>query len=110
MSGDAGDLAGAIAALRADLESAIREGDGKDVKFELGEIELTLQLIATKHGGGKVGWSVLGIDAGAESARTHAVKLTLTPRHRAADGTYTTVFAAITEPIKISPNIGNTLP
>jgi hypothetical protein len=105
MSGDRGDLADAIAALRADLESAIREGQGKDVQFGLGEIELTLQLVATKHGGGKIGWSVLGVDAGAENERTHVVKLTLKPLKRAADGQYTADFA-IADHAATEPGIG----
>jgi hypothetical protein len=102
MSRDVGDLAEAIAALRADVESAIVEGRGREVQFGLGEIELTLQLVATKHGGGKIGWSVLGIDAGAGNQRTHAVKLTLQPLHRMPDGGYAAKFAvadhAATEP------------
>jgi hypothetical protein len=105
MSADAGDLAEAIASLRADLESAISEGHGKGVQFELGEIELTLQLVATKHGGGKIGWSVLGVDAGAGNERTHTVKLALKPLQRSADGTYTPVFA-VTDHVTVDPGIG----
>jgi hypothetical protein len=109
MSGDAGDLADAIAALRADLESAITAGQGKGVQFGLGDIELTLQLVATKHGGGKIGWSVLGVDAGAEHARTHTVKLMLKPLQRAADGTYTADFA-IAGQSTLDPGIGSRRP
>jgi hypothetical protein len=105
MSAEAGDLAGAIASLRADLESAITEGHGKDVQFALGDVELTLQLVATKHGGGKVGWSVLGVDAGAQQERAHTVKLTLRPRMRSEDGTYVEVFA-ITDRVTTDPGIG----
>ena len=106
MGGDAGDLADAIASLRSDLESAISEGRDKDVQFGLGEIELTLQLIATKHGGGRIGWSVLGADAGAESARTHTIKLTLKPLRRTADGTYTADFA-VADHRALDPGIGS---
>ena len=71
MTQETGDLAEAIAALRADLEAALAEGQGKDVQFVLGDVELTLQLVADKHAGGKIGWSVLGVDAGASrSGRT----------------------------------------
>jgi hypothetical protein len=87
-----GDLASAIAALRADLQAAVAEGEGKDLQFGLGDIELTLQLVADKHAGGKIGWSVLGVDAGAKSERTHTVTLTLKPGRRREDGTYTTDF------------------
>ena len=107
MSAEAGDLAGAIASLRADLEKAISEGQGHDVQFGLGDVELTLQLVATKHGGGKVGWSVLGVDAGAQNERTHTVKLTLRPLKRTADGTYVEVFA-ITDHVTTDPGIGTT--
>jgi Trypsin-co-occurring domain 2 len=107
MPSDAGDLANAIAALRADLESGISEGRGKDVQFGLGDIELTLQLVATKHAGGKIGWSVLGVDAGGQSERTHAVKLTLKPLRRAADGTYRTDFV-IADQTADDPGIGHT--
>jgi hypothetical protein len=92
MAEEGGDLVKAIIALRADLQAAVAEGQGNDVQFGLGEIELTLQLVADKHAGGKIGWSVLGVDAGAKSERTHVVKLTLQPRYRQPDGTYSTDF------------------
>src|ERR1700685_1839532 len=104
MAGDAGDLAEAIEALRADLESAIQEGHGKNVQFGVGDIELTLQLVATKHGGGKIGWSVLGLAAGAENARTHTIKLKLTPLRLKADGTYANLVAS-TGPISLHLDI-----
>jgi Trypsin-co-occurring domain 2 len=83
-----GDLAQAIAGLRVDLEAALAEGQGKDVQFGLGDVELTLQLVADKHAGGKIGWSVLGVDAGGKSERTHSLKLVLHPRFRQPDGSY----------------------
>jgi hypothetical protein len=92
MAEEGGDLVKAIVALRADLQAAVAEGQGNDVQFGLGDIELTLQLVADKHAGGKIGWSVLGVDAGAKSERTHVVKLTLQPRYRQPDGTYSIDF------------------
>jgi Trypsin-co-occurring domain 2 len=88
MAQEIGDLAEAVAALRADLESALAEGQGKGVQFGLGDVELTLQLVADKHAGGKIGWSVLGVDAGGKWRRTHTVKLVLQPRFRQKDGSY----------------------
>ncbi|HEV2375456.1 MAG TPA: trypco2 family protein [Streptosporangiaceae bacterium] len=88
MAQEIGDLAEAIAALRAGLEAALAEGQGRDVQFSLGDVELTLQLVAEKHAGGKIGWSVLGADAGGRSERTHSLKLVLKPRLRQADGSY----------------------
>ncbi len=88
MAQEIGDLAEAIAALRAGLEAALAEGQGRDVQFGLGDVELTLQLVADKHAGGKIGWSVLGADAGGKSERTHSVKLVLKPCFRQEDGSY----------------------
>ena len=82
------NLAEAIASLRASLEAALAEGQGKGVQFVLGDMELTLQLVADRHAGGKIGWSVLGADAGGKSERTHSVKLVLQPRFLQKDGTY----------------------
>jgi hypothetical protein len=88
MAQETGDLAEAIAALRASLEAAVAEGQGKDVQFVLGDVELTLQLVADRHAGGKIGWSVLGVDAGGKSERMHSVKLVLQPRFLQKNGTY----------------------
>lgn len=97
MAGENGDLVEAIAALRADLGKAMAEGQGQDMRFGIGDVELTLQLVATKHGGGKIGWSILGVDAGAETERTHTVKFTLKPRYRGVDGTYTADFTVASQ-------------
>lgn len=105
MAEEIGDLAEAIAALRADLEVALAEGVGKDVQFGLGDVELTLQLVADKHAGGKIGWSVLGVDAGGKSERTHSVKLVLQPRLKQDDGTYSDGFA-IADKADRDPGIG----
>lgn len=104
MTEQGGDLVKAIAALRADLQDAMDEGQGKNMHFGLGDIELTLQLVAEKHGGGKVGWSVLGVDAGAKSERTHVVKLTLKPQYLKPDGTYTEDFA-IADQVDVVPDV-----
>ena len=105
MAEEGGDLVKALAALRADLQSAVTDGQEKDVQFGLGDIELTLQLVADKHAGGKIGWSVLGVDAGAKSERTHVVKLTLKPRYRQPDGSYSTDFA-VADQVDGTPGIG----
>lgn len=105
MARDDKELVNAIAALRADLQGAMDEGRGKNMQFGLGDIELTLQLVATKQLGGKIGWSLVGIDAGGQSERTHIVKLTLTPRYRASDGTYTTDFT-VADQVDGDPRVG----
>lgn len=98
MAEETGDLAEAVAALRAGLEAALAEGRGKDVQFGLGDVELTLQLVADKHAGGKIGWSVLGVDAGARAERTHSVKLVLRPRLRQENGRYSDDFTVADRP------------
>lgn len=107
MAEEIGDLAEALAALRADLEVALAEGEGKDVQFGLGDVELTLQLVADKHAGGKIGWSVLGVNAGRKSERTHSVKLVLQPRLKQNDGTYSGGFA-IADNTDEDPGVGVT--
>ena len=88
MTQEIGDLAEAVASLRAGLEAALAEGQGRDVQFALGDVELTLQLVADKHAGGKIGWSVIGADAGGKLERTHLLKLVLKPRLLQEDGSY----------------------
>ena len=105
MTEEGGDLVQAIAALRTDLQDAMAQGRGDDVQFGLGDVELTLQLVADKHAGGKIGWSVLGVDAGLKSERTHVVKLTLKPHYRKPDGTYTTDFT-IADQTGAAPVVG----
>lgn len=43
MSSDKRQLVEVIAALRSDIEAAIEEGEGKNVKFDLGEAEIELK-------------------------------------------------------------------
>lgn len=105
MAQEAGDLAEAIAALRSGLEAALAEGQGRDVQFSLGDIELTLQLVADKHVGGKIGWSVLGADAGGKSERTHSLKLVLKPRLRQEDGSYSEQ-GRIADELEDAPGVG----
>lgn len=107
MAEELGDLAEAIASLRAGLEAALAEGQGESIQFGLGDIELTLQLVADKHAGGKIGWSVLGVDAGAKAERTHSVKLALQPRIRQADGSYSG-DGAISDRPDAAPGVGVT--
>jgi hypothetical protein len=105
MAQEIGDLAEAVASLRAGLEAALAEGQGRDVQFGLGDVELTLQLVADKHAGGKIGWSVLGADAGGKSERTHLVKLVLKPRLRQEDGSFSEQ-GRIADEAEETPNVG----
>lgn len=80
-------LAKAIEELRENIVEAVKAAKGEAMKFELGNIELELSVVATREGqaGGKLSFSVLGIGAEANlggklsSATTHKVKLVLTP-------------------------------
>jgi hypothetical protein len=75
----------AIASLRAELETAIAEGQGKDLHFALEniELELTIALSDTVEGNASVTlWQVLslGAKASANKANTHRLLLNLKPR------------------------------
>ncbi|BBH69752.1 hypothetical protein ACTI_64370 [Actinoplanes sp. OR16] len=81
---DAIELADFIADLRGELERAIWRGEGKDLGFELGPIELELAVVAERETkpGGKIKLWVLegGAEARRRSMVTHTVRLTLEPR------------------------------
>ncbi|MFD9106641.1 trypco2 family protein [Streptomyces virginiae] len=84
------ELATAIEALRAELTAAVNKGQSQQMQFRLDPIELTVQAAVTKEANGKIGWSILGLGGGWESAVTQTLKLRLSPVWRAADGTLTT--------------------
>jgi NTP-dependent ternary system trypsin peptidase co-occuring protein len=85
-------LAAAIAALRQELFLASGSGEGSDMRFRISSIDLSLQVAATKEGGGKIGWTVLGLGASYESATTQTLTLTLEPLWRKPSGAYTSDF------------------
>jgi hypothetical protein len=73
-----------IRELRTELQTAIADGTGQDLRFALGPVELEVTVTAEREGGpsGKVRIWVL--EAGAERKKTQGstqhLKLTLTPR------------------------------
>ena len=76
-------LADAIAALRAELTSALRAGDGSDVRFELGAVELEFLVDVRRDASADLGvkfW-VLSLEGKGGLSRNsqHRVKLTLQP-------------------------------
>jgi len=77
-------LSDAIADLRAELRRAVDDGAAEAVQFDVGPIELELELAVTTSGSAKAEtkWWVVsaGAEAGAERGTTHRVKLVLTPR------------------------------
>ncbi|MCT2583347.1 trypco2 family protein [Actinophytocola gossypii] len=83
------ELADAVSAVRDELLTAAARAAGADIEFVVGpvELEFALELRAdTKAKAGFKAWVVSGdVEAGAARARTHRVKVTLTPR-RAGGG------------------------
>ena len=80
-------LADVIEGLREELSAAIDQGADQQLQFALDPIELTLQTVVSKEGGGKVGWKVLEVGGTAKSADTQTLTLRLTPVWKKADGT-----------------------
>ena len=85
-------IALAIQSLRQELSQAIAEGDGKDLRFELGPVELEFQVEvaweASGSAGAKAGINFGIVSLGEASAeteatrskgKTHTIKLTLNP-------------------------------
>ncbi len=78
------ELSEMIGRLREELTVAMNSGDGADLRFELGPIELELTVVVAKEATptAKVKfWLVeAGTDAKLSSAATQRLKLTLDPR------------------------------
>ncbi len=79
-------LADAIAALRAELTTAMTDGADAALQFELGPVEMEFLLEVQREAGGKAGvkfWVVsLGGKGAVTSGSTHRVTLSLTPKDR----------------------------
>ena len=82
-------LADAIGQLRREIVTAMQAARNEPLQFQLGPVELELQVqLAAKAGvKGEAKWVVVsfGADAGAERTRTHKVKLTLKPAYEGRD-------------------------
>jgi Trypsin-co-occurring domain 2 len=76
-------LAAAIRALRRELVEAVHEGEGEEVRFALGPVELDLQITLSREAGaeGKIAfWVVaLGGKGMRTSTTTHTLHLKLSP-------------------------------
>jgi hypothetical protein len=76
-------LAALIETLREQLERAMREGAGNDLRFGLGEIDLELKVAVTRRKGMKGGIAIsvltLGAERGTEQGSTHSIHLRLQP-------------------------------
>jgi len=75
------DLGDAIAHLRQEIQTAMAEGAGKDVRFRAKEIELELSIELKRVGEGRAGIKAWVVDFGgkvsAENKSTHKVTLQL---------------------------------
>lgn len=80
------ELSHVISQLREELTAAMRAGEGADLRFELGPVELELNLGVDREAGpnAKVQFWVieLGVDAKMTTTSTQRIKLILDP-HRA---------------------------
>lgn len=78
------ELAELIGQLRAELTAAMRKGENSELRFELGTVELELNVAVDKEAksGGKVKFWVVeaGSDVSVKSSQTQRVKLSLNPR------------------------------
>ena len=77
------ELAELIGQLRAELTTAIRNGENSELRFELGTVELELNVAVDKEvkTGAKVKFWVVdaGADANVKSSRTQQITLSLNP-------------------------------
>ena len=75
-----------IRVLRSELEGAVATGEGHDLVFGLGPIELELTVGVTREGKGEAGvklWALtLGGSRSVAAEQTQRIKLTLAPRRR----------------------------
>jgi hypothetical protein len=89
--GDGVPVANAIEALRSELEAAMDAGKDRRLRFEATVIEVELQATVTQgaEAGAGVKWWLVDASAkgSAERARTQTIRLTLTPKLVAEDGT-----------------------
>lgn len=72
-------LSECLTQLRDDLGVVAEQGKNKDIKFQIDEIALELQMVAAAEAkaGGGVKWWILSADAGVTSADTVTQKLSL---------------------------------
>lgn len=77
------ELAEMLKGLRSELSKAKLEGEGDDVRFLVGDVELEIQVGVSQKGGvgGKVDFLVYSAEASGELAKqtTQKIKLKLTP-------------------------------
>ena len=84
-------VADVLKQLRAELVEATQEGEGQDIRFTMGDIQIELEAVVESGGKGGLNLKVLGVgfEGGAEASSASTVKLTLNlaPTMRDEDGT-----------------------
>ncbi|MCT9092960.1 hypothetical protein N4G70_29435 [Streptomyces sp. ASQP_92] len=84
------ELSEMISELRGQLASAMADGDGQPVRFELGPVEVEATVAVTREAGAEAKVKLWVVDAGANGkysqAQTQRIKVTLTPKSVPADG------------------------
>ncbi|KUN01359.1 hypothetical protein AQI95_30970 [Streptomyces yokosukanensis] len=84
------ELSDMIRELRAQLTSAVADGDGQLVRFELGPVEVEATVAVTREAGADAKVRLWVVDAGASGKYAHAqtqrIKVTLAPKAVPADG------------------------
>ena len=69
----------AIASLRSELESAITDAANKDLRFEVGEIKLEIQVQVEKGGKGGIKFWVAELGGNVSRKNTHTITIPLKP-------------------------------
>jgi len=73
-----------LEALRIEISESILDSDGKEIRFEMGEIELEIQVVVEKSKEGKGGVKFWVVEMGGVArnidAITHKIKITLKPK------------------------------
>ena len=72
-------LADAVRAVRRELQAAMAEGTGQELRFTVGPVELEFEVEMTKSAGGGAKVYVLNGTIDRASTTTHHLKVTLTP-------------------------------
>ncbi|EST25509.1 trypco2 family protein [Streptomyces roseochromogenus] len=84
------ELSDMIRELRGQLTTALADGDGQLVRFELGPVEVEATVAVTREAGADAKVRLWVVDAGANGKYSHAqtqrIKVTLTPKAVPADG------------------------
>jgi hypothetical protein len=84
------ELAQVISQLREELDTARRAGQGEDLRFELGPVELEVAVAVDRQGGpdAKVRFWVIELGASGKvaSQATQRIKLILDPRESGQEG------------------------